>query len=75
VGVDVKCSMSLLQLDLPAADSADKRLRRALIDAITERTPTGAGQGQRSVEAAGLARTIARLSARFVIKDSTGVDD
>lgn len=49
VGVDIKCSMSLLQLDLPADAVADKRLRRALIDAITERTPTGAGRGQRSV--------------------------
>lgn len=50
VGVDVKCSMSLLQLDLPASEIADKQLRRSLIDAICERTPTGAGQGQRSVK-------------------------
>ncbi len=50
VGVDIKCSMSLLQFDLPASEIADKRLRRALIKAITERTPTGAGQGQRSVK-------------------------
>jgi tRNA-splicing ligase RtcB len=49
VGVDIKCSMSLLQLDLPADAVADKRTRRALIDAICERTPTGAGRGQRSV--------------------------
>ncbi len=48
VGVDIKCSMSLLQLDLPAAAVDDKRTRRALIDAITARTPTGAGRGQRS---------------------------
>src|SRR5262245_56660914 len=38
VGVDIKCSMSLLQLDLPAEQIADKPLRRALINAITERT-------------------------------------
>src|SRR5512140_3010245 len=33
VGVDIKCSMSLLQLDLPAEAIADRRTRRALIDA------------------------------------------
>src|SRR3954451_3926858 len=49
VGVDIKCSMSLLQLDLPADQIADKRVRRALIDAIGERIPTGAGRGQRNV--------------------------
>ncbi len=47
VGVDIKCSMSLLQLDVPADAVADKRTRRALIDAICERVPTGAGRGQR----------------------------
>lgn len=45
VGVDIKCSMSLLQLDVPSADLRDKKLRRALIDAIVQRTPTGAGRG------------------------------
>jgi tRNA-splicing ligase RtcB len=49
VGVDIKCSMSLLQLDLPEDAVADKRTRRALIDAILERTPTGTGRGQRQV--------------------------
>ncbi|HTL50947.1 MAG TPA: RtcB family protein [Planctomycetota bacterium] len=49
VGVDIKCSMSLLQLDLPQEEIASKPLRRALIDAIAKRTPTGAGKGQRSV--------------------------
>src|ERR1043165_757732 len=52
VGVDIKCSMSLLQLDLPAAAIADKGVRRALINAISERTPTGPGRGQRSVKKA-----------------------
>lgn len=47
VGVDIKCSMSLLQLDLPEAAVADKKTRRALIDAILERTPTGTGRGHR----------------------------
>lgn len=49
VGVDIKCSMSLLQLDAPVDTIADRRVRRALIDAIGERIPTGAGRGQRSV--------------------------
>ena len=52
VGVDIKCSMSLLQFDLPEENLIDKKTRRALIDAIVERTPTGAGKGQRSVKKA-----------------------
>ncbi len=47
VGVDIKCSMSLLQLDLPADQIIDRPVRRAIINAICERTPTGAGRGQR----------------------------
>lgn len=47
VGVDIKCSMSLLQLDLPEDQIVDRRTRRAIINAICERTPTGAGRGQR----------------------------
>ncbi|MCA9152328.1 MAG: RtcB family protein, partial [Planctomycetales bacterium] len=47
VGVDIKCSMSLLQTNLPADAVADRRTRRALINAICDRTPTGAGRGQR----------------------------
>ncbi len=50
VGVDIKCSMSLLQLDLPEEHIADRKVRRALIEAIVARTPTGAGQGQRSAK-------------------------
>ncbi|MFK7770385.1 MAG: RtcB family protein [Mariniblastus sp.] len=52
VGVDIKCSMSLLQLDLDEDAITDRRLRRALISAICQRTPTGAGKGQRSVKKA-----------------------
>lgn len=48
VGVDIKCSMSLLQLDLPQDAVADKSTRLALINAIAERVPTGAGKGQRN---------------------------
>lgn len=50
VGVDIKCSMSLLQLDLPADAIVSREVRRQLINAICERTPTGAGRGQRSVK-------------------------
>ena len=50
VGVDIKCSMSLLALDLPADAVVEKTVRRALINAICERTPTGAGRGQRSAK-------------------------
>ena len=49
VGVDIKCSMSLLQLNLPADAIAERPTRRALIDAICDRTPTGPGMGQRNV--------------------------
>ena len=52
VGVDIKCSMSLLQLDLPAEAIEDRKVRRALISAICQRTPTGPGKGQRSVSKA-----------------------
>src|SRR2546425_184827 len=52
VGVDIKCSMSFLQLDLPADQVTDKTVRRALIDAILERTPTGPGRGHRSARKA-----------------------
>lgn len=50
VGVDIKCSMSLLQLDVPEDAIQDRPVRRALINAITDRLPTGAGRGQRSVK-------------------------
>src|SRR5689334_8307514 len=52
VGVDIKCSMSFLQLDLPADQVTDKAVRRNLINAILERTPTGPGRGQRSARKA-----------------------
>lgn len=54
VGVDIKCSMSLLQMDIPEDAIADKRTRRAIIDAIVARTPTGAGRGQRNAKKARL---------------------
>lgn len=50
VGVDIKCSMSLLQLDIPTDAIRERPVRRALINAITDRTPTGPGRGQRSAK-------------------------
>lgn len=52
VGVDIKCSMSLLQMELPEEALRSAQVRRALIDAIGQRVPTGAGKGQRSVKKA-----------------------
>ena len=49
VGVDIKCSMSLLQFDVPKDAIEDRSTRRALIEAVCERTPTGMGKGQRNV--------------------------
>jgi len=78
VGVDIKCSMSLLQLDLPAEAIEDRRVRRAIIDAIGERVPTGAGRGQRSVprsrrvnDAQG--RRVAVEGASQAVCDSLGI--
>ena len=49
VGFDIKCSMSLLQTDLPEAAVRDRETRRELIHAISRRIPTGAGKGSRHV--------------------------
>ena len=49
VGFDIKCSMSLLQTDLPADAVADKKERREIIHAICRRIPTGMGKGSRDV--------------------------
>lgn len=69
VGVDIKCSMSLLQLDLPAEAIAGRRVRRALIEAIIERVPTGAGRGQRHVPKA--RRVDAELGRRLVCEGAS----
>lgn len=49
VGVDIKCSMSLLQTNVDAEAIQDRRVRRELINAICSRIPTGPGKGQRDV--------------------------
>ncbi|HBE66863.1 MAG TPA: RtcB family protein [Planctomycetaceae bacterium] len=48
VGVDIKCSMSLLQTNIPASEIDDRKIRKQLIKAICARIPTGTGRGQRS---------------------------
>ena len=50
VGVDIKCSMSLIQFDILDEVLDDKATRRALINEICKRTPTGAGKGQRHAQ-------------------------
>ena len=78
VGVDIKCSMSYLQLDLPADQIADRRTRRALIDAICERTPTGAGRGQRHAKKSrnvsrDLGRQVAIEGASAAVCEALGI--
>ena len=71
VGVDIKCSMSLLALDLPADAAAERTVRRALIDAICERTPTGAGRGQRSAKKS---RRVSPELGRRVVTEGASVE-
>ncbi len=78
VGVDIKCSMSLLQMDIDAGAIEDRRVRRALINAICERTPTGAGRGQRHCEKsrvvdATLGRQVAIEGASASVLESLGI--
>ncbi|MGB7344304.1 MAG: RtcB family protein [Pirellulaceae bacterium] len=49
VGFDIKCSMSLLQTDLPEDAVIDEGVRRKLMHAICRRIPTGMGKGARDV--------------------------
>lgn len=49
VGVDIKCSMSLLQLDLEEAAIEEREVRRRIIHAICQRIPTGMGKGRGDV--------------------------
>jgi tRNA-splicing ligase RtcB len=65
IGVDIKCSMSLLQMNVPADVIEDRVIRRRLINAIVERTPTGAGRGQRE------AKKSRRVSAELGVRACT----
>ena len=71
VGVDIKCSMSLLQLDLPADAVIDRKTRRAIISAICQRTPTGAGKGQRSVKKS---RPVNRTLGKQLVVEGASAD-
>jgi tRNA-splicing ligase RtcB (3'-phosphate/5'-hydroxy nucleic acid ligase) len=78
VGVDIKCSMSLLQTNLPADAIDDRRTRRALINAICERTPTGTGRGQRHAKKArhvdpGLGKRAVVEGASQAVCDALGI--
>jgi tRNA-splicing ligase RtcB len=75
VGVDIKCSMSFLQTDLPAEAVADHRVRKQLIREISRRIPTGPGRGSRHVpkgrtidDAIGLAAVTEGASKRVLKK-------
>ena len=91
VGVDIKCSISFLQFDLPADQVADKAADRALDqktvddEFVANDILTNCRQYPKdeapaaykdfdavldSVKLAGLASEVARLKARFVIKDA-----
>src|SRR5687768_7540651 len=69
VGVDIKCSMSFLQLDLPGERIKERPVRRALIDAIVKRTPTGPGKGQRSAPKA--RRVSPQLGKRVAVEGAS----
>lgn len=78
VGVDIKCSMSLLQLELPADAVEDRQVRRALIDAIVMRVPTGAGRGQRCAPKsrrvnAQLGREVVTAGASAAVCEALGI--
>jgi tRNA-splicing ligase RtcB len=70
--------MSLLQLDLPVDQIKEKPIRRALIEAIVERTPTGPGKGQRSAKKsrsvdANLGRRVAIEGASKGVCEALGI--
>jgi tRNA-splicing ligase RtcB (3'-phosphate/5'-hydroxy nucleic acid ligase) len=69
VGVDIKCSMSFLQLDLPVEQIQERPVRRALISALLQRTPTGPGKGQRSVPKA--RRVSPQLGQRVAVEGAS----
>lgn len=78
IGVDIKCSMSLLQLDLDAEAVADRAVRRALIEAVGRLLPSGTGKGQRSVPKSRrvnteLGRRVAIEGASVGVLDALGV--
>lgn len=80
VGFDIKCSMSLLQTNLPEDAVDDKRTRRELIHAISRRIPTGAGKGSRHVPngrrvTKSLGNEVLTRGASRTVTDKLGIPD
>lgn len=69
VGVDIKCSMSLLQTDIPEEELKSREVRRAVIRALLTRLPTGPGRGQRNVKSG--RRITLSQGRRFVIEGAS----
>jgi len=69
VGVDIKCSMSLLQLDLPEAAILDKPIPPRLDQCHRRTHAHGAGKGQRSVKKGRVVN--ADLGRRVVVESAS----
>ena len=76
VGPDVKCSMSFLQLNIPAEAIDDKKLRREIINALEERIPLGPGghfgQKARKIDPLTLI-DVATLGAQGPVLEALGI--
>lgn len=77
VGPDICCSMSFLQTDLPKDALDDKAARRALINAILQRIPTGVGARRapkaRALDDINLKYRIASMGARYDVLTALGI--
>ncbi|MDR1957880.1 MAG: RtcB family protein [Planctomycetaceae bacterium] len=71
VGVDIKCSMSLLQFELDADAVKERRVRRELIHAVCDRTPTGYGRHPRK---AGKSRHVDRVLGFKAVTEGASQD-
>jgi tRNA-splicing ligase RtcB len=70
VGVDIKCSMSLLQMELPAEELKDSKLCQKLIKLISTNLPSGMKKGQESPACKSRNITIS-LADRIVTEGAT----
>ncbi len=68
VGVDIKCSMSLIQFDVPAEEVQDNKTRRALISAISRKIPTGVGKRSKKNNAR---RITKKLGEQIVVEGAS----
>jgi tRNA-splicing ligase RtcB len=69
VGVDIKCSMSLIQFDVPALEIADHRTRRELLSAVNRRVPTGIGKNRK--KGRNVRRIDKRLGEQIVVEGAS----